>query len=498
MKKANVITNGKTQKVLVGTRISDFIDMPLPCGGHGKCGKCKVVVHGEISPITASERDELSSEELTRGIRLACCAKIEGDCEISPVFDKGSGNKILTKTGAPATAPSPFFEKYGAAIDIGTTTLAAELFDTSGAVLSECGRLNPQSIWGADVISRIEASMRGESKQMAIAVCNSIDEMLCELAAKAGISERDIDGIVITGNTAMLHFLTDTSAEPLSHAPFKAERLFGETLTADVLGLKAPPADAKIYLPPCIAAFVGADTVCALIATNLISTENALLADIGTNGEMGLWHDGKLSVCSTAAGPAFEGVGISMGMNGADGAIDRVTFDGDKLVLHVIGNAMPRGICGSGLIDAVACLIESGTLDETGLLDDDPTEISAPVCLTQHDIRMVQLAKSAICAGIISLLEDLKVDRDEISVFYIAGGFGSYLDITSAGKIGLIPPELCKKVKIVGNAALGGAAMMLLDKEKMSLANEIAKKAIVVDLATNPVFVETYMTGMMF
>lgn len=497
MKTAIVTIDGKKQKIIVGTRIPDILNMPLPCGGHGKCGKCRVLARGSLSPITATESERIAPAELARGVRLVCQTKIIGDCEIS-TLSAAADSKILTGSRAEASAPSPDFKKYGAAIDVGTTTLAAELFASDGTLLAECGRLNPQSVRGADVISRIEASMRGESKKMATAVCNSIDEMLSELALKAGVLTDDIDGLVITGNTAMLHFLTDTSPEPLSHAPFEANRLFGETLTADQLGLKAPSADAKIYLPPCISAFVGADTVCALLATDLMSVENALLADIGTNGEMGLWRGGKLSVCSTAAGPAFEGVGISMGMNGSVGAIDHVTLDGDKLVSHVIGDTIPRGICGSGLIDAVACLIENGTLDETGLLDDDPTQISAPVCLTQRDIRMVQLAKSAICAGIVTLLHEAALDEDDVSVFHIAGGFGSYLDIKSAGKIGLIPPALCDKVITDGNAALGGAAMLLLDKNKRARAAEIAKKAAVVDLATNPVFVETYMTGMIF
>ena len=472
--------------------------MPLPCGGHGKCGKCRVIASGELSPITATEREHLTEDEIARGIRLACQTRICGDCEISVPSVDTADSKILTDAHAEMKTTAPDFKKYGAAVDVGTTTLAARLYNTKGDVLAECGRLNPQSIWGADVISRIEASMRGESKKIATAICNSIDEMLAELAENAGVSTESIDGLVITGNTAMLHFLTDTSPEPLSHAPFEAKRLFDETLAPVSLGLKYTSHDAKIYLPPCIAAFVGADTVCALLATELTSTDNALLADIGTNGEMGLWHNGKLSVCSTAAGPAFEGVGISMGMNGSCGAIDRVTIDGDGFISHVIGDVQPKGICGSGLIDAVACLIESGTLDETGLLDDDPTEIVSPVFLTQHDIRMVQLAKSAICAGIVTLLHEAALDEDGVSVFHIAGGFGSYLDIKSAGKIGLIPEKLTEKVVVDGNAALSGAAMLLLDKNMRARAAKIAKEAVVVDLATNPVFAEMYMTGMMF
>ena len=495
---AAVVIDGKTLKIPVGTRVSDVIDKPLPCGGHGKCGKCRVRASGALSPLSATETEKLTRDEISRGVRLACCAKILGECEIAPLYESAENSNILTKTNAGAKSLAPSFSSYGAAVDVGTTTLAAQLYDKNGTLLAECGRLNPQSVWGADVISRIEASMKGESGKMATAVCKAIDEMLAELAARAAIDPKEIDGLVITGNTAMLHFLTATSPEPLSHAPFCAERLFDEILTPDALGLINISKKAEIYLPPCIAAFVGADTVCAMLATDICARDGALLADIGTNGEMGLYHGGKLAVCSTAAGPAFEGVGISMGMNGAEGAIDHVKLDGGKLVPHVIGGVPPRGICGSGLIDAVACILENETLDETGLLDDDPTVISPPVALTQHDIRMVQLAKSAICAGIVTLLCEEKLDAGDVSAFYVAGGFGSFLDIKSAGRIGLIPAELTEKVIISGNAALSGAAMLLLDENKRSRAAALAKEATVVDLATNPVFVETYMTGMMF
>jgi uncharacterized 2Fe-2S/4Fe-4S cluster protein (DUF4445 family) len=297
----------------------------------------------------------------------------------------------------------------------------------------------------------------------------------------------------------MLHLLTNTSPEPLSHAPFAAERLFGEILSAKELGLCSLSDNASIYLPPCIAAFVGADTVCAILASGMCGSDNtSLLTDIGTNGEMALLRNGELHVCSTAAGPAFEGVGISMGMRGGVGAIDKVMLQNGMPFAHVIGNVPPVGICGSGLVDAIACLLMNETLDETGYLDDDTVEISDPVVLTQQDIRMVQLAKSAICAGIRTLLHKSQITAADISVFYIAGGFGSYLDIKNAGRIGLIPNELTSKVKVIGNAALTGAAMLLLDKELSDKASAITKNVKVADLATDPFFAEEYMTGMLF
>lgn len=497
-KQTTAKVNGKSVSVKYGTYLSELTGGHLPCGGHGNCGKCKVIAHGSLSPLSDNEKKHLTDDEIALGIRLSCCTQIFGDCEIK-AFNGNEKSKILTSTDKISSSGALSFKNYGAAIDVGTTTLAAKLYSTDGRVLSDAARLNPQSRFGADVISRIEASIKGNGNAIAECILTAIDEMLCELAVGAGITASEIDSVVITGNTAMLHLLTNTSPEPLSHAPFRAERLFGEAMTAQRLGLAALDKDTEIYLPPCISAFVGADTVCAILASGMNKKdEPSLLTDIGTNGEMALWKDGTLTVCSTAAGPAFEGVGISMGMRGSVGAIDKVILQNGIPFAHVIGDVLPVGICGSGLVDAVACLLLNETLDETGYLDDDTAEISAPVVLTQQDIRMVQLAKSAICAGIKTLLHNTKTNADGISVFYLAGGFGSYLDIKNAGRIGLVPAELTDKVSVIGNAALTGASMLLLDKELRAEATSLSKNVSVADLATDPFFAEEYMTGMLF
>ena len=498
-KTVKVTVSGTEYEVPAGTLLSTLPGAPLPCGGHGKCGKCKVRVSGNVSPVSATEREKLTNEELQNGIRLACRAKATGNCSAEFLTAQSGKNKILTDALSTEGNLAPAFQRYGAAVDIGTTTLAAQLYDSQGRLLATRGRMNPQSVWGADVISRIEAALKGNGAALAASVCGAIDDLLRGLAADAKIAPEAIDGLVLTGNTAMLHLCTKTSPEPLSRAPFQAKRLFGETVRRDDLGLHNASPEAEIYFPPCIAAFVGADTVCALLATRLCaSPRTALLADIGTNGEMGLWHDQKLTVCSTAAGPAFEGVGISTGMSGAPGAVDRVTVSDGRLSAHVIGEEEPRGICGSGLIDAVACLLETGELDETGFLEDAPALIAPPVSLTQSDIRMVQLAKSAVCAGINTLLHEAGIGTDQVTVFEIAGGFGSYLNVKNAGKIGLFPAALVDKVHVAGNAALAGAAMLLLDKTLRPRAAQLAKNTVAVDLATNPVFINAYTAGMLF
>ena len=491
-----VTVNGKPTLAVCGIIISELINGEKPCGGHGKCGKCKVIARGDLSEVTYAERKHLTADELARGVRLACLTYAFGDCEIETLTERAD-TQIVTDGALPQIELNPMFSQYGVAIDVGTTTLAARLYDTKGTPLAETSCLNPQQEWGADVISRIEAALDGKAGELAGAIRKALDEILAELAKKASIEPQAIDGVVITGNTVMLSLLTEESVEPFSHAPFDAKRLFGETLTAESLELTSLKPETSVYLPPCISAFVGADTTCAILATELTKKpEPAMLADIGTNGEMALWSNRKLTVCSTAAGPAFEGVGISMGMRGAVGAIDKVTLQSGKLHAHVIGETEPKGICGSGLVDAVACMLDAEILDESGFLEDEPFEIKAPVTLTQKDIRMLQLAKSAISAGLMTLIQNEQLAPTDISALYIAGGFGNYLNPQSAEKIGLLPQELAQNAKAVGNAALAGALMFLFSTDMKEQAEIVAKDAMVLDLSTNPIFSEQYIRRM--
>lgn len=495
-KKIFVTVNGKREASMAGLTLSEILRGEKPCGGHGRCGKCKVKARGALSPLTDAEKTLLSAEELADGIRLACLTRAIGDCEIE-TRETAGGERIVTEGELPTFEIKPTFEQYGVAIDVGTTTLAARLYDRAGHLLAEISRLNPQQAWGADVISRIEAALADKARELSHAIRSALNDMIEELTDAANIPAGEIDGVVITGNTVMLSLLTGESVEPFSHAPFDVKRLFGESVSADSLELSHLQANTQVYFPPCISAFVGADTTCAILATSLCQSDTAMLADIGTNGEIAMWHNGKLAVCSTAAGPAFEGVGISMGMRGAEGAIDRVSVQDGQLQVHVIGSGTPVGICGSGLVDAVACMLDLEILDESGYLEEDKFLIQAPVCLKPKDIRMLQLAKSAICAGLTTLIQRMKSDFSDISTLCIAGGFGNYLNRESAAKIGLIPRSLTEKTRAVGNAALGGAVMLLLNQGAREEAEALAKNAAPVDLSVDPVFSEQYMSGMM-
>ena len=246
-------------------------------------------------------------------------------------------------------------------------------------------------------------------------------------------------------------------------------------------------------------AFVGGDISCAVLAADQCESDAvSLLVDIGTNGEIALWKNGVLYVSSTAAGPAFEGAGISCGCISIRGAIDRVHVENHAIAAHTIGESKAVGVCGSGLIDAIACGLETGEIDETGAMDEDELSLRDGVCLLPRDVRAVQLAKAAIAAGIETLMEAAGVSADEIETFYIAGGFGSHLNVQSAARIGLIPGELADRVKVLGNAALTGAVRILLNRDDLETVRRIAGASRHVNLGGNPRFNEHYMDQMFF
>ncbi len=491
-----LILNGERKYIPCGSLLSEVISGEAPCGGRGSCGKCRVLAFGGLSPADARERMHLSAEELAQGYRLACVTRAVGDCEVKTLTATATG--ILTDGDGETYRISPGFTEYGIAADIGTTTLAAKLFDREGRSLAAAARLNPQSFAGADVITRIGAALAGESARLAEVIRRALDEMIVELCGNARVAPAKVGELVVTGNTAMLHLLTGTDTRPLSRAPFEAQRKFGETLTAEELDLSALLPETTVYLPPCISAFVGADTVCAVLADGTVSGGVRMLADIGTNGEIFLCRNQKYYACSMAAGPAFEGVGISCGMRGEIGAVDRVELVNGELFARTIGGGKAAGICGSGLADAVACLLDAELLDESGCLEDDPTHICDGVTLNQADIRAVQLAKSAVHAGIVTLLSEQRIKADELDSFSLAGGFGNYLNMRSAARIGLLPSELTRIARPIGNAALKGAEMLLLAPEKRAECQKIANATETLELGGNAVFADNYMMGMSF
>lgn len=295
----------------------------------------------------------------------------------------------------------------------------------------------------------------------------------------------------------MLYLLCSYEVRDLAFAPFSANHRFGEYMTASELGFPWNK-DCRIYLPPCISAYVGADISCGLLACDVLSHPgSALLADVGTNGEIVLLYGGKLLCCATAAGPAFEGVGISCGSSAVPGAIDRVELRDGRLQIHTIAEQPAESLCGSGLMDAVNCLVQRGDIEDTGFMETEAIPLSGSIALTRSDIRAFQLAKSAVCAGIETLLATAGISPDKIDTVWLSGGFGSKLSADSAASIGLFPAILSEKAIPAGNTAASGAARLLCDSNALIEIRKIADLAETVELANNPVFQEKFMENMM-
>lgn len=453
-----------------------------PCGGRGVCGKCTVRLEGCVGEPNEAERKA--------GTRLSCQAELLGDATVW-LSDEAAWAQIEGENAACYEAPAPMAGRYGAAVDIGTTTMALTLCSLSdGRVLAASACENPQRSVAADVIGRIESALAGGLDNLQTMAVSAVQTLLTEACNHADIPENQVDALVITGNTTMLYLLTGKNPDALARAPFQADCLFG--FETEIL-------DRKTYLPSCMDAFVGADITCAVLSSRMTElTGPTLLCDIGTNGEIALWKDGKLTVTSTAAGPAFEGAGISCGCGSIQGAIDKVWMDGERVVCHTIGEKAAVGVCGSGLIDAIAVFLQNEAIDETGAMDEPKLELMNGVGLLPKDIRAVQLAKAAIAAGIQTLLETTGTDETEISQFYVCGGFGAHLNLESASAIGLIPEAFVEKTKVLGNAALSGAVKLLLNCNDRKTAETLAENSFHLNLGGNPKFNENYIEHMLF
>ncbi|MBQ8586545.1 MAG: DUF4445 domain-containing protein [Oscillospiraceae bacterium] len=453
-----------------------------PCGGAGRCGKCALRLEGAISPP-----DE---QELFHGARLSCRARLLGNA--TAWLNSFSLAQIESAPLSDLPPLQPMAGALGMAVDIGTTTVVSRLYDLrSGRLLAQAQGENPQSRISSDVMGRISAAEAGDLSRLQEQILRCLEEQQNRCLALAGLQQRP-ESLVLTGNTTMLYLLTGRDPKCLARLPFQADCLFD---------LELPFGSAMAYLPPCISAFVGADISCALLAAGLCEKqETALFCDIGTNGEIALWRDGMLYVTATAAGPAFEGAGISCGCGSIPGAVCAVAVEQGEMRITTISDAPPVGLCGSGLLDALAIALSLGKIDETGAFTEgcEALPLCPDVVLQQEDIRAAQLAKAAIAAGIDTLLDHADLQPEQIDRFYISGGFGSRLNINSAVAIGLFPKALADRVEILGNAALSGACQTLLQGKSREKLRAIVQKAKAINLAADPRFNERYIEQMYF
>lgn len=475
-----------------------------PCGGQGKCQKCKVHVLDGSNP----------------GIHMACTTAVVENISVDTaaveeahmILEGGATRKIDVEP----LKDENLNNKWLVAFDIGTTTLVAYLMDgESGEQKQLASTMNPQTQYGADVIMRCNYVLEHDGKPLSKCIREAMNQLIEELADAQHITPEEISQISFVGNTCMHHLFLELDPDSLVKAPYVP-------VIKEPLIYKAADYDLHIHpqgilkILPNIGGFVGADTVGCLISTDFEHRcQNSLMIDIGTNGEMALTDGRRILACSTAAGPAFEGAKISCGMRGAKGAIDHITLEQDEIKWHVIGEGEPIGVCGSGLLDCIALLLKIGIVDESGRMA-LPEELENPIgrkyidslieidgmrafricndiCITQKDVREVQLAKGALAAGITIMCRHLSMEASDIQEVMIAGAFGNYMSPESACAIGLIPPVLVKRIAPIGNAAGEGSKIALINHREFLRSGELINEIEFLELAAEPDFQDIFV-----
>ena len=471
-----VLPEGRLLEARGGEKLLEVLRgrVSAPCGGQGKCGKCRVLVDGEE--------------------KLACAVTVDRDMTVT--IPETFRQKILTQS---PEVSAPGAEGHVLAMDIGTTTLVCSLLEGSGRELAVAACPNPQAAYGADVVTRIREALGGRTEELARLVREALEGLALRCCREAGIRPEQVKTLSPVGNTCMRQLLLGMPPENLGKLPYS--RAVTEAKRISCASFFPAFSEAELVLPPDIGPFVGTDTLGCILSSRLYEEEElTLLVDIGTNGELVLGNKDGTVCCATAAGPALEGAGIRFGMTAAEGAIDRVWVEDGRLRCHAIGGGEPRGICGSGLIDAVAACLSLGLLDKRGRILNEEKQIplTEEIFLTQEDIRQVQLAKGAICAGVSILAQKLGVELSHIRQVYLAGGFGSFLDPDAVCRMGLLPEALRGRIAAIGNAALGGAKLLGLDPMALSLGAELAERTGYLELGSDPAFPGAFARTMGF
>lgn len=481
MKTITVITpekeiklNASEGSVLADVLSAEGFAVPAACGRRGTCGKCAVqLVEGEFLNETPDRNGKIRS----------CKAVVCGDAVIKLDFENGNG---LTEFSGNAQNKKGV---CGVAVDIGTTTVAAELVRKDGfTVTASC--LNPQSAYGADVISRIEACANGALPEQTRLIRECVSALIAELDPDGEAEEA-----VIAGNTTMLHLFCGVSPESMGVSPFTPQFTDALELIGSEVGLNVK----KVTVLPSVSAFIGSDIVSGIYALGLHRTDKRVfLADLGTNGELVLSDKGRLYCTSTAAGPALEGACIECGTGGIKGAVDKVFAEDGEIGYTTIGGAKPVGICGAGIADAMAVLLEKNLIEESGYFEQGKLVICPDVYISQKDVRQYQLAKSAVFSGIETLTETVGISADEIDLFCTAGGLGYYINPDSAFKSGLLPQFGREKYKAAGNTSLQGALMCIGNPDAVGEMRKISEECTLIDLGGSPKFNEKFMNNMFF
>lgn len=482
---------GEFIKVNSGTPLIDVLHefgVEFPCGGKGTCGSCKVkLLKGELA-VDEVQQQKLEKLNLKDNWRLACFCAAESDLtlEISQfeniILADNSTFEFTAQTG------------YGIAVDLGTTTVVAQLINLeNGHIINSVSEVNQQARFGSDLISRIQHCLDGNFEELKDLIRKQIYDMIQKMIHKNPV---EISKISIVGNTVMHHIFSGIKVDSLSFYPFNSPDLGTQKFNSRELNWNLPlRTDIRFY--PSIGSFVGSDILAGIAATKMSEKESySVLIDLGTNGEIVIGNQEKIICASTAAGPAFEGAKISQGMRATTGAISSVILDNEKMKCHIIGNTPAKGICGSGLIDVMAILLNQEQIGMFGEINsgEEKIKLTNKVSIHQQDIREFQLAKAAIAAGVQILLNQLNITYQDIDKVFIAGGFGNFLTIENVIRTGLIECESEKIVKL-GNTALIGAKMFLFEND--DFIQNILGKTEHINLEGDSGFQDIYIEKMM-
>lgn len=511
---------------LAASRCDIWIEQP--CGAQTSCGRCRVrVTSGEV-PVTEADRRLIARPDLDAGWRLACQMTLSATCEIEvPPTSRAVLPKSFGHAGPlPGLRSRAQAGTFGVAIDIGSTTLAAALADLhDGSILATTSRLNPQVRFGPDVISRIHfASEYDEgTRTLHDTLVTGIGEMIRELLDVTGAPSDRIVRVTAAGNATMTHTAAGVDISSLGQAPFLGHFTREWRGHGAEFGWPVHP-QARVRLMPMVGHHVGGDTVAGILACDIdLAPGWHLLVDLGTNAEVVIGRRGRIVATSTAAGPAFEGANVSCGMRAAPGAIDAVRlYDDGRLVVGTIASQPPRGVCGSGLVDAVAELLRVGAIAPSGYLRnaDECAALGVPqpiidrlgrngageravtlaegVSLSAGDIRQLQLVKGSISAGIALMLAQLGLDTGQLEAVHVAGMFGAFLRKASMLAIGLVPDIDPERVRFVGNAAGAGARLALVDPRARRRAIRIGREAEYIELAGDPAYEDAFCAAIPF
>jgi len=486
--------------------------LPLeqPCAGRGTCGKCKVLVESGVAPPDEIELNHLTPGELALDNRLACRARIQSNARVvlSPIVVYSNKNFRSSQRYKRNDIP------LGLAIDLGSTTVAAFLTTLdNGQVCAGAASLNQQTVFGADVISRLAAARRDPVNQdrlrrLALA---SINQAVDSLFLSGRIWQR-IERISVVGKVAMHHLLTGLPIDNLAVMPFQPFQRKAIREASSLMGGIFPDT-ARVSLPPLIGGFVGSDALACLAYFDFIDPPGPIAAiDLGTNGEVMVTDGKRILTASTAAGPAFEGVNISCGSRAVDGAVTSTKVVDNDLLLETIAGGVPIGLTGSGLLSLVHELRQVGVIQPSGLILSDPPIFSERINtgkhgrrfyltpdgslrLTQWDVRELQKAKGAIRASIDILLSLLDLSPRDLQRVILTGSFGGQLDIEAVIALGMIPPVDQKVVETIANGAGFGAAMFLSD-EGFDIGERLAQMAEQIDLDQDQDFIHRYINSM--